>query len=61
VLCLSIRATGAPVAEEMLDAWFGASPTQDPVYRAMIAALERAEGPRTRAAPDQSAVHRTVD
>ncbi|MGA8327386.1 MAG: RpiB/LacA/LacB family sugar-phosphate isomerase [Candidatus Cybelea sp.] len=61
VLCLSIRATAAPVAEEMLDAWFAASPTRDPVYRAMIAALEKAEGPRTRAAPDQSAVHRTVD
>jgi ribose 5-phosphate isomerase B len=36
VLCLSVRATSAPVAEEMLDAWFAASPTQEPAYRAMI-------------------------
>lgn len=36
VLCLSLRATSAPVAREMLAAWFAASPTGDPVYRAMI-------------------------
>ncbi|MGA8535733.1 MAG: RpiB/LacA/LacB family sugar-phosphate isomerase [Candidatus Tumulicola sp.] len=36
VLCLSLRATSGPVAEEMLDAWFAAAPTQRPQYRAMI-------------------------
>lgn len=36
VLCLSLRATSVPVAEEMLDAWFASSPTSDPSYRAMI-------------------------
>jgi ribose 5-phosphate isomerase B len=36
VLCLSLRATAVPVAEEMLEAWFAASPTTDPAYRAMI-------------------------
>ena len=36
VLCLSLRATSVPVAEEMLDAWFASSPTTDPSYRAMI-------------------------
>jgi ribose 5-phosphate isomerase B len=40
VLCLSIRATAAPVAEEMLDAWFAGSPTEDPLYRGMIADVE---------------------
>jgi len=36
VLCLSLRATSIPVAEEMLDAWFASAPTQDPAYAAMI-------------------------
>ncbi len=36
VLCFSLRATSVPVAEEMLDAWFASSPTNDPSYRAMI-------------------------
>src|SRR6202044_118278 len=40
VLCLSVRATAVPLAEEMLEAWFGAAPTQDPAYRAMIADVE---------------------
>jgi ribose 5-phosphate isomerase B len=40
VLCLSLRATSIPLAEEMLDAWFAAAPTQDPAYRAMIANVE---------------------
>jgi ribose 5-phosphate isomerase B len=40
VLCLSLRATAVPVAEEMLEAWFASGPTQDPVYRAMIADVE---------------------
>jgi ribose 5-phosphate isomerase B len=40
VLCLSLRSTAAPLAEEMLEAWFAAAPTRDPVYRAMIADVE---------------------
>ena len=36
VLCLSLRATSGPVAEEMLAAWFSQSPTGEPAYRAMI-------------------------
>ena len=36
VLCLSLRATSAAVAEEMLAAWFAAAPTAEPEYRAMI-------------------------
>ena len=37
VLCLSLRATSVPVAQEMLEAWFAGVPTSDPAYRAMIA------------------------
>jgi ribose 5-phosphate isomerase B len=57
VLCLSIRATSAALAAEILTAWFAGSPTQDPAYRAMIDSLRdrdqkmKAEGRRTRAAP----------
>jgi RpiB/LacA/LacB family sugar-phosphate isomerase len=40
VLCVSLRATSVAVAEEMLEAWFAGGPTSDPVYRAMIAAVE---------------------
>jgi len=40
VLCLSLRATAVPLAEEMLEAWFGAAPTRDPVYRGMIEDVE---------------------
>ena len=36
VLCMSLRAVSAPVAEEILDAWFTAAPTSQPEYRAMI-------------------------
>ncbi len=36
VLCLSLRTTSAALAQEMLEAWFAARPTQDPAYRAMI-------------------------
>ncbi|MBV8435348.1 MAG: RpiB/LacA/LacB family sugar-phosphate isomerase, partial [Candidatus Eremiobacteraeota bacterium] len=36
VLCLSLRATSVPVAQEMLAAWFAGVPTEDPAYRAMI-------------------------
>jgi ribose 5-phosphate isomerase B len=41
VLCLSIRATSAAVAEEMLEAWFAAIVTEDPTYRAMIADISK--------------------
>ncbi|MBV8373009.1 MAG: RpiB/LacA/LacB family sugar-phosphate isomerase [Candidatus Eremiobacteraeota bacterium] len=36
VLCLSLRSTSAAVAEELLEAWFAATPTARPEYRAMI-------------------------
>ena len=36
VLCVSLRATAPPVADEMLEAWFAAAPTAEPAYRAMI-------------------------
>jgi ribose 5-phosphate isomerase B len=36
VLCLSLRLTSVALAEEMLAAWFSASPTREPAYRAMI-------------------------
>jgi ribose 5-phosphate isomerase B len=39
VLCLSIRATPAAVAGEMLTAWFAGRPTEEPAYRAMIDTL----------------------
>jgi ribose 5-phosphate isomerase B len=41
VLCLSLRATSAAVADEMLEAWFAAKVTQDPAYRAMIAEVSK--------------------
>jgi ribose 5-phosphate isomerase B len=41
VLCLSLRATSVPVAREMLEAWFAASPTDEPAYRAMIEDVRR--------------------
>jgi ribose 5-phosphate isomerase B len=36
VLCMSLRATAVPIAEEILEAWFGAAVTRDPEYRAMV-------------------------
>jgi ribose 5-phosphate isomerase B len=39
VLCLSLRATSIPVAQEILTAWFAGQPTTDPRYRAMIEEL----------------------
>jgi len=36
VLALSLRSTSIPVAEEIVDAWFRGTPTDDPRYRAMI-------------------------
>jgi ribose 5-phosphate isomerase B len=39
VLCVSLRATSVPVAQEMLAAWFSGEPTNDPAYRAMIESL----------------------
>jgi ribose 5-phosphate isomerase B len=41
VLCLSLRATSIPVAEEMLDAWFASTPTGDPAYLSMIDAIRQ--------------------
>jgi ribose 5-phosphate isomerase B len=43
VLALSLRATSIPVAQEMLDAWFTAKPTDDRTYRSMIEDLVRAD------------------
>ena len=40
VLALSLRSTSAPVAEEIVDAWFSGEPTTDPKYRAMIDQIE---------------------
>jgi ribose 5-phosphate isomerase B len=42
VLCMSLRATAVPVAEEMLEAWFAGTPTKDPTYRAMIDEIRKA-------------------
>jgi ribose 5-phosphate isomerase B len=39
VLCLSVRATSVAVAKEILDAWFAASATTDPKYRAIVERL----------------------
>ncbi len=39
LLCMSLRATSIPVAQEMLEAWFAGTPTRDPAYRAMIDAV----------------------
>jgi ribose 5-phosphate isomerase B len=41
VLCMSLRSTSIPVAEEMLEAWFAGAPTSDPAYRAMIEEVSR--------------------
>jgi ribose 5-phosphate isomerase B len=41
VLCMSLRSTSIPVAEEMLDAWFKGEPTSDPPYRAMIESIRK--------------------
>jgi ribose 5-phosphate isomerase B len=41
VLCMSLRATSIPMAEEMLEAWFAAAPTSDPAYAAMIAEISK--------------------
>jgi ribose 5-phosphate isomerase B len=40
VLCFSLRSTSVPVAQEMLAAWFAATPTEEPAYRAMIGNVE---------------------
>lgn len=40
VLALSLRSTAIPVAKAMLDAWFSTGPTEDPVYRPMIAQID---------------------
>ncbi len=43
VLALSLRSTAIPIAKSMLDAWFSARPTEDPVYRPMIAQVEESK------------------
>ena len=40
VLCLSLRATSAALAEEMLEAWFASTPTKDATYRQTIEQVE---------------------
>ncbi|GAC1498085.1 MAG: RpiB/LacA/LacB family sugar-phosphate isomerase [Vulcanimicrobiaceae bacterium] len=40
VLALSLRATSAAVAGEILEAWFSQAPTDDPKYRPMIERVE---------------------
>jgi len=40
VLALSLRATSAAVAGEILEAWFSQMPTDDPKYRPMIERVE---------------------
>lgn len=40
VLALSLRATSVAVGEEILDAWLGSAPTDDPKYHAMIEDIE---------------------
>ena len=62
VLCLSLRATTVAVAEEMLDGVVCDGADARPhLSRDDRRRRIRAEGPRTRAAPDQSAVHRSVE
>lgn len=41
VLCLSLRTTSAAMADEMLEAWFAGTVTQDPTYREMIAEISK--------------------
>jgi ribose 5-phosphate isomerase B len=41
VLCLSIRATSAAMADEMLEAWFAGRVTENQAYRAMIAEISK--------------------
>lgn len=48
VLCLSLRATSEPIAKEILDAWFSASP--DPGEEANIRKLEDLDREYRRAA-----------
>ena len=48
VLALSLRATSIPIAKAMLDAWFGAAPTTDPKYAAMIEQIQSADLPVNR-------------
>jgi ribose 5-phosphate isomerase B len=48
VLALSLRATSIPIAKAMLDAWFGAAPTADPKYAAMIEQIQSTDLPVSR-------------
>ncbi|MEV5935041.1 RpiB/LacA/LacB family sugar-phosphate isomerase [Streptomyces sp. NPDC052079] len=46
VLALSLRLTSAPVLKEILDAWFKASPSDDPEDRRNVEWTERPDGTR---------------
>jgi len=43
ILAMSLRVMSEPVAREILDAWFEAEPSEDPVDVACLAFLEEAE------------------
>lgn len=43
ILALSLRATSAPVAKEILDAWFNSSPSTDPEDVASLEYLKKVE------------------
>jgi RpiB/LacA/LacB family sugar-phosphate isomerase len=40
ILCMSLRATSEPIAEEILDAWFAGVPSQETEDQACLAMLE---------------------
>jgi ribose 5-phosphate isomerase B len=41
VLAISLRATSIAIAEEIVDAWFRGTPTEDPQYHAMIESIAK--------------------
>lgn len=43
VLCMSLRLTSEVIAKEILEAWFAAEPSKDPVDAACIVFLKKAE------------------
>lgn len=55
VLCLSLRATSEPIAREILDAWFSASP--DPGEEANIRKLEELDREYRRPQPAAVPAH----
>ncbi|ARP74556.1 ribose 5-phosphate isomerase B [Streptomyces pluripotens] len=46
VLALSLRLTSEPVLKEILDAWFGAAPSQDPEDVQNVSGVDRLDGAR---------------